>query len=187
MIKTPFTTLFSPVLAASLCVLPTLPCQAQMQGDTEMSSEMQEERKKALAKKLTRGELSDAKEEYEADMDRYREITAILKKIRADDDVTTGRDALKRLMPDSTETYDRMANRYKDNDNDEDEDEDEDDSSLTVEEVRAKRAYDQIKSKDQKAYDKLMTSLEEEIERILDSDLQSYELMQMLERLEDEL
>ncbi len=179
MIKPPFTRLFSPALC--LCLLPLLPCHAQ----THDSTEQQEEREKELAKKLTRTELKDAKEEYEDDMDRYSEIFAILKKIRSDDDVAEGRDALKRLMPDSTETYDRMANRHQDDDNDEDDEDDE--STLTVDEVRSKRAYDQIKSKDQKAYDKLMSGLEEEIERILDSDLQSYELMQMLERLEDEL
>ncbi len=174
-------------ITATLILLPTASYLAQAEDDSEMSSDMEKEREEQLAKKLSRSELSDAKEQYDDDMDHYRELTSILKKIRQDEDVAEGRDALKRLMPPSTETYDRMVNPYGQDESSDDEEGEEDDSDLTVEEIRAKRAYDQIKSMKQKEYDRVITDLQEEITRILDSDLESYELMQMLERLEDEL
>ncbi len=143
------------------------------------------ERQKEIDKKLTRAELSRAKDDLDIRMDNLKKILTVLKSIRESDNdsVADGRDALKRLMPDSNETYRRMAG--EDVDADDEEGEGEEDLSKTVAEIRAERAADQVMQKEQKKYDKLVEYIEKEMERIDESDVQSYELSLMLEKLED--
>ncbi len=169
-----------PGILVSMISSATLPALADSEDEmSEQSSEFERDREEQLAKKLTKKELKEAKEEYELMMDNYRDILSVLKKIRKQEDVNEGNMALKRLLPESTETYERMAN------NSELEDDDDEDDTRTVEEIRAERALDQIKQEDQKDYNKLIASLNDEMERLDDSDLQSYELTRLLERLDD--
>ncbi len=172
-----------PGILVSMISSATLPALADSGSEDEVSeasSDFERDREEQLAKKLSKKELKEAKEEFDLVMDNYRDILSVLKKIRQQDDVNEGNMALKRLLPESTETYERMANSSELDDEEEDEDD-----TRTVDEIRAERALDQIKQENQESYKKLVASLNDEMERLDDSDLQSYELTRLLERLDD--
>ncbi len=173
-----------PGLLVSLISTATLSPLAASDDEARSSkTAFERERERELAKKISRAELADARDEFKLDMENYRDILQVLKKIRHQDDVAEGRRDLKRLLPESNETYERMANNSQEADEDDEVNED----TLPVGEIRAQRAYDQIKQEYQKEYDKLIAALSEQLERLYDSDVQSYELTQMLDRIDEDI